>query len=75
MAAAENPLNSRYALVALSGLSADATLGLPAEFVAKIESNCDLLLLPHDGKRTPVVMPAKDLVRELDETEKEQVGR
>src|SRR5205823_4288716 len=47
VAAAENPLNSRYAVVALCGLSADATLGLPAEFVAKIENNCDLLLLPH----------------------------
>jgi hypothetical protein len=56
-------------------LSADATLGLPAEFVAKIESNCDLLLLPHDGKRTPVAMPAKDLVRDLSELEKEQARR
>jgi hypothetical protein len=75
VAAGENPLNSRFAVVALCGLSADATLGLPAEFVSKIQNNCDLLLLPHDGKRTPIAMPAKDLVRDLGEAEKEQVRR
>jgi hypothetical protein len=75
VAAAENPLNARFTIVALSGLSADATLGLPAELTAKIENNCDLLLLPHDGKRTPIAVPAKDLVRDLSELEKEQVRR
>jgi hypothetical protein len=75
VAAAENPLNSRFAVIALCGLSADAALGLPAELMAKIENNGDVLLLPHDGKRTTIAMPARDLVRDLGEMEKEQARR
>jgi hypothetical protein len=75
VAAAENPLNARFAIVALCGLSADATLGLPSELMANTQNNCDLLLLPHDGKRTTLVMPAKELLRDLTDLEKEQVRR
>jgi Phospholipase B len=64
--AAENPLNGRYSLVVLSGLSAASTLHAP-ERLMRSNGAGEVLLLPNKADTRPLVVPPRDHVRELRE--------
>lgn len=65
--ATENPLNGRYSIVVLAGLSADSTWhAAPALF--RGAAGAEVLVLPHQGRPQPLVLPARDLVRNLPQT-------
>jgi hypothetical protein len=65
IAAAENPLNRRYSLVVLAGLSGESTLQMPAVLMKKDQQAAEVLVVPNGGKAKALVIPAKDLVHEL----------
>jgi hypothetical protein len=65
VAAAENPLNPRYSVVVLAGLSADATWHTPRQLLR--QGRGEVLLLPHGMAAQPMVLPARELVLELGE--------
>jgi hypothetical protein len=67
VAAAENPLNGRYSVVVLAGLDGDSTLHAPAALLHRNQRAAEVLVLPHGGKPRALVVPARDLVRELPE--------
>jgi hypothetical protein len=60
VAAAENPLNPRYSVVALAGLSAEATWHTPRQLLRM--GRGEVLLLPHGMPAQALVLPARDLV-------------
>jgi hypothetical protein len=64
-AAAANPLDVRYSLVVIAGLSADSTLRTPPRLVDKDERAGELIVCAHDDKPRPGVAPAADLVHEF----------
>jgi hypothetical protein len=63
--AAANPLNERFSLVVIAGLSAEATWHAPTNFVRRSQSPAQVLVLPHGQAAQALVLPARDLVREL----------
>lgn len=65
LAAGENPLNKRYSVVALSGLSSDATLALPPVLLKKDLAASEVLVVPASGKTKALVIPARELVQEF----------
>jgi hypothetical protein len=66
LAAAENPLDKRYSVVVVAGLTAAATLRAePA--LAQGWQAAEAVVLPHGGSPKPLVLPAKELVRDLGE--------
>jgi hypothetical protein len=65
IAAAENPLNPRFALVVLAGLGTDSTLHAPPVLLTRGQSGAEVLVLPNKGKPRALVVPARDLAREL----------
>jgi hypothetical protein len=67
IAATENPMNKRYSLVVLAGLSAASTLNAPAALLREGQATGEVLVLPHDAKPQALVLPARELVRELRE--------
>jgi hypothetical protein len=62
--AADNPLNKRYSMVVIAGLSAEATYHAPTLFLEK-EHTAQVLILPHGGPALPLVLPGANLVTEL----------
>jgi hypothetical protein len=68
IAAAENPLNSRFSIVVLAGLGAESTLQAPALFRNRSQQSAEVMILPNKGKAHGLVVPAADLVRELGPT-------
>jgi hypothetical protein len=59
--AADNPLNRRYSLVVLAGLSAEATWHAPAALF-RGQSGAEVLVLPAQGPTRALVLPARELV-------------
>jgi hypothetical protein len=65
VAAAENPLNKAYSLVVLAGLNAESTWNTPAAFLRQGRRAAEVLVLPSGGTGHALVVPARELVREL----------
>lgn len=63
IAAADNPLNKRYSVVVIAGLSAAATRLAPEQLMR--QRAAEVVVLPHGGKAKPLVLPARDLVYEF----------
>jgi hypothetical protein len=61
--AADNPLNNRYGLVVLAGLSAESTWHAPAALLRDGKAGAEVLVVPHQGSARCLVLPAQDLVR------------
>jgi hypothetical protein len=64
VAAAENPLNGRYSLVVISGLSAASTLHAPQRFMG-VNGSAEVVVLPNKAESRAVVVPPRDQIREL----------
>jgi hypothetical protein len=64
VAAAENPYNARYSAVVLAGLSAEATLGVPALLMRRDQPAGQVLLLAHGAEPRALVVPGQQPVRE-----------
>jgi hypothetical protein len=73
LAAAENPLDKRYSLVVVAGLSAAATLRAAPE-LAQYAQSAEAVVLPHGKDAKALVLPAKDLTKELAEAKAEKAG-
>lgn len=67
IAAAENPLNRRYSLVVLAGLSADATLQAPAQLLNRGQKATEVFVFPHGGKPRALVISPRELTYEFDD--------
>ncbi|MBI1914149.1 MAG: hypothetical protein HYS12_05340 [Planctomycetes bacterium] len=65
--AGENPVNKRFSMVVLAGLSADSTSRTPDALFKHSDRHGEVLLLPNGVQPRSLVMPARELVRELDE--------
>jgi hypothetical protein len=65
IAAGENPFNKRYSVVVAAGLSAEATLHAAPLFVQREQPATEVLLLAHGEAARALVVPARDLVREV----------
>ena len=68
IAAGENPQNPRYSLVAIAGLSPEATLHAVPKLVDQNVLGAEVLILPNKGKVRAVVVPAAELVKDLGST-------
>jgi hypothetical protein len=64
-AAAENPANPRYSIVVIAGLSAEATRNAPTQMLSQGERGGEVLVMPHGGRAQALVIPARELVQEL----------
>jgi hypothetical protein len=64
--AADNPHNRRYSVVVLAGLSAEATLNIPSGLMNQGRLAPEVLILPNRGKPRALVIPAKELVKDLE---------
>jgi hypothetical protein len=69
VAAAANPLNPRYAVTVVAGLSPEATLRAPTAFLRGRDGGgaAEVLVLPHDGRARRLVVPPAELVHEFQE--------
>ncbi len=63
--ACENPLNKRYAMVVIAGLSGLATLQAVPRFEDESLTDAEVVILPYGRDEVSLVMPAKELVRRL----------
>jgi hypothetical protein len=63
VAAATNPLAKRYSVVVIAGLSTEATLHAPAGMLRQAAG--EVVVLPNRGQGQALVLPARELVREL----------
>jgi hypothetical protein len=63
--AAENPLNRRYSLVVIAGLDAASTWRTAPRLAAPMQTPGEVVVYPHSKSAHPMVLPAKDLVREI----------
>jgi hypothetical protein len=61
--AADNPVNKRYSIVVIAGLSAEATYHAPTLFMEK-EQPAQVLILPHGGAAQPLVLSGAQVVIE-----------
>jgi hypothetical protein len=65
VAASTNPLNPRYSVVVLAGLSAEATTTTPEVIFSRSSHDADVVVLPHGRRPKALVAPARELVKEL----------
>ena len=63
--AIENPLNRRYSVVVLAGLSSLATLSIAPSFEDDDFTYAPVLVLPHGQEEQAFVVPLKELTRDL----------
>ncbi|MBI3407908.1 MAG: hypothetical protein HY040_06075 [Planctomycetes bacterium] len=63
---AENPLNKNCSLVVLAGLNAESTWNAPTQFLRHGRRPAEVLVLPSGGSAQALILPARELVRELD---------
>jgi hypothetical protein len=66
IAAGENPVNRRYSLVVIAGLSAEATLRAPPLLLKPKPHPAEVVILANGAAPRALVTPARDLVRELE---------
>ena len=64
-AAADNPVNPRFSLVLLAGLSAEATVRAAPQLVTGSHKAGEIVILPHGLPPRVHLLPARDLVFEL----------
>jgi hypothetical protein len=67
LAAAENPANRRYSVVVIAGLGPASTRAAAPRFAQGKLPAGEVVVLPHGGSPQALVVPAKELVRELSE--------
>lgn len=67
IAAGVNPLNPRYSLVVLAGMSAESTFHTPGALLKGNSSAAEVLVLPNKGKSRALVVPARQLVKEFEQ--------
>jgi hypothetical protein len=60
IAAAENPLNKRFSIVVLAGLSAEATTKLPTVLLKKDQAQAEVFVVPNGGKAKALVLAGKE---------------
>jgi hypothetical protein len=65
VAAGENPLNRRFSVVVLAGLSAEATLNAPPALLRRGTQGAQVLVLPYGQSAQALVVPPRDLVYEV----------
>lgn len=65
IAAASNPMNPRYSLVVVAGLSAESTLAAAEAFARRGLRSAEVLVLPHDGAARGLTVPTRELVHEF----------
>jgi hypothetical protein len=70
--AGENPLNRRYSIVVVAGLSAEATRSAGRQVLGH---RTEVVVLPNKSEAVEVVIPGKDCVRELDHQEVKRASR
>jgi hypothetical protein len=68
--AAENPLNKRFSVVVVAGLSAEATLRAAPAFVTRGQAGGEVLLLANGEAAKALVLPARELVKDLGKHQK-----
>src|SRR5262249_46300495 len=64
LVAADNPLSKRYSLVVFAGLSAESTVHAPRKWQWGARPG-EVVILPHQGSARALVLPAKELVKEV----------
>jgi hypothetical protein len=69
IAAAENPVNPRYSIVVIAGLSPEATVQSSLQLMDKATPGTEVLILPGAGKARRLVVPARDLVKDFPSNE------
>ncbi len=69
IAAAVNPWNSRYSVVVLAGLGAEATRQSAMELLDRGRAAGEVVVLPAGKPAQALVVPARELVQELDKSE------
>jgi hypothetical protein len=65
LAATENPLNKRYSVVVLAGLSGESTVALPAILLKKDQQAAEALVVANGNKTRALAIPARELVQEF----------
>jgi hypothetical protein len=60
--AADNPVNSRYSMVVIAGLSADATMRAAPRLLRTEGRSAEVFVLPRSGRTKALVLPAPDLI-------------
>jgi hypothetical protein len=65
IAAAENPWSSRYSVVVVAGLGAASTLKTAPAMVQRSHPGAEVMVFPNGEQPRALVVPAKELVREL----------
>ena len=66
IAAADNPLNHRYSIVVVAGLSAEATVHAAPLVMRRAEATgAEVIVIPNQGKPQYLVVPPRDLVIEF----------
>jgi hypothetical protein len=63
--AAENPLNARFSLVVIAGLSAESTLHAAPRLARAEQRDCEVLLLPNNARTQSLVLPPRAFVKTL----------
>jgi hypothetical protein len=63
--AAENPLNPRYSIVVIAGLSGAGTMRLVPKFEDDELSYVQVIVLPYQQQEVDLLVPPKEFVREL----------
>ena len=66
VAAAENPLNQRFSVVVVAGLSAESTLRTAPRAVRNGQRACEVLVLPNASWARSMVVPARELVHDFE---------
>jgi hypothetical protein len=75
IAAAANPANRRFAVVVIAGLSAASTLRAAPLLGSRAQRPAEVVVLPHGAAPRALVVPAKELVRDLTEVPVLKAGR
>jgi hypothetical protein len=65
--ATDNPLNGRYSVVTIAGLSGLSTLQVMSKFEDNSLSYAQIAVLPHDQTEVDLVSPSKDLMQDIDQ--------
>ena len=59
IAAAENPINTRFSVVVLAGLSAESTIHSPEHFMKRTDRPTEVLVLPNEGAAQALVITGR----------------
>jgi Phospholipase B/S-layer like family, C-terminal region len=65
--ATDNPLNRRYSVVTIAGLSSLSTLQVMSKFEDNLLSYAQIVVLPHNQTASDLVAPAKELIGTIEQ--------